>query len=177
MEFLSQIERTVLGWIKSIPHLPDTVRKWLGDNVWWLVAVAAVLCGIAALGFLVGLLGQFTTLATTAVSYYASSTFVAWVMVQTAVAFVFTALEAALLGFAIMPLKEKQKKGWVLVFAALLLCLISVVVNAILTLNTLGFVTSIMFGVVMLAIWAYFLFEIHGEFAHVERTKSLKAKK
>lgn len=177
MEFISQLERTVLGWVKSVPHIPSTARKWLGDNVWWIIAIAAAISGIAALGFLVGLFGQFAALTTVALSYYASTSIVMWVIVQTSVSLVFTALLCVLFASAIMPLKAKQKKGWVLVFAALLLSIISIVVDAVLTFNTFGFITAIIFGGLVVAIWAYFLFEIHGEFAHVEHSKGVKAKK
>ncbi|MGV9001652.1 MAG: hypothetical protein ACOH18_01710 [Candidatus Saccharimonadaceae bacterium] len=177
MEFLSQLERTVLGWYKSIPHLPVSVQKWLSDNVWWMAAIAAVLSGIGALGFLSAVFGDLASLTSSVVSYYASTTFVTWVVIKTIIALVFLGLECLLFAFAVTPLKEKQKKGWVLLFTALLLSAISVFVNAILTLNAFSFVTDIIFGALSLAVGAYFLFEIHGQFAHVERSKGVKAKK
>jgi len=175
MDMLSQLERTVQGWLKGLPHLPLVVRKWLGDNIWWIVVIGAVLSGIAVLGLLIGLLTDLSALTTPYVSYYASTTFVTWVIIKTIVTLVFTALECVLLAMAVTPLKEKQKKGWVLLFAVLLLGVISAVVGAILTLNAFSFITSIIFSAIWVAISAYFLFEIHGQFAHVERSKGVKS--
>lgn len=177
MDIVRQMERTVLGWFSRVPHLPPEVKKWLGVNVWWIAAIAAAICGLAALGLFVGLLGQMAALTGTALSYYASSTFLVWLIVRTIVSLVFTAFVCALLVMAVTPLKAKQRKGWVLVFTALLISLIGAVAGAVLTLDTFGFITRILFSLVMLAIWAYFLFEIHSEFAQVERSKGVKAKK
>ena len=177
MEFLSKLERTVAKWLKDVPHLPLSFRQWLGDNVWWMAVIGTILSGIATLGLIIAFFGSLSTLGTPFISYYASATFVGWVIITTAVSLVFVALECILLGMSVTPLKEKQKKGWVLLFIVLLLGAVSVVVNAILTLNVLTFITSIIFGAIWSAIAAYLLFEIHGEFAHVERSKGIKAKK
>lgn len=171
---LTKLERIVLGWLKGLPHLPVVVRHWLGSNIWWIVAIATALTGIAVLGLVIALFANLSALTAPFVSYYASPTFITWVVVKTLIALVFTALGGVLLGMAIMPLKEKQKKGWVLLFGVLLLSVVSAVVNAILTLNAFGFITSILFSIIGLAVSAYFLFEIHGEFAHVERSKGVK---
>lgn len=177
MEVLSKLEHTVMGWLKSVPHLPVEVRKWLGDNVWWLAAVGAVLSGLVALGLFLAILGDLASLSGPVVSYYVSTSFVTWVIIKTIVSFVFLGLQCLLLALAVSPLKEKQKKGWVLLFASLLLSAVSVVVRATLTLSAFNFITDIIFGALLLAVSAYFLFEIHGEFAHVERSKGVKSKK
>ncbi len=177
MEMLSKLERTVLGWLKSVPHLPANVRRWLGDNVWWIAAIGAVLTGLAALGQLLSIFSTLETVNSPIIMYYASSAFVTWVIIKTIVAFIFTGLTCALLAMAIMPLKEKQKKGWVLLFAALLVQAIAVFTGAILTLNPFNFITNIIFGALWIAISAYFIFEIHSQFAHVERSTGVKAKK
>lgn len=176
MEMLTKLEHIVLGWLKGLPHLPVAIRSWLGSNIWWIVVIATALTGIAALGLLIALFAHLSALTAPFVSYYASPTFITWVIVKTLIALVFTALEGVLLAMAIVPLKEKQKKGWVLLFGVLLISVVSAVVNAILTLNAFGFITSILFSALGLAVSAYFLFEIHGEFAHVERSKGVKGK-
>lgn len=177
MDVLLKLERIVQGWLKGLPRLPAVVRHWLGDNIWWIVAIAAALTGIAVLGLLIGLFVNLSALAAPFASYYASPTFVTWVIVKTIIALVFTALECVLLAMAIQPLKEKQKKGWVLLFAVLLLGVISAVVSAILTLSVFSFIFNLIFSALWIAISAYFLFEIHSEFAHVERSKGVKSKK
>jgi|GEM_PF-223871 len=177
MEFVSKLERTILEWLKSVPHLPSTVRKWLGDNAWWIAIIGAVLSGIATLALLGSLFASLSTLASPFISYYASATFVGLMIANAAVGLVFMALECVLMAMAVAPLKEKQKKGWVLLFIAWLLGILYTVVGAILTLNPLSIIGNLIFGAIWVGITAYFLFEIHGEFAHVERSKGVKAKK
>lgn len=177
MEVLAKFERAVLGWLKGIPHLPVNARKWLGNNIWWIVIVFTVLTGLAILGLLLTLFGNVSALASPYVGYFVSSTFVVWAIVTGLVSLVFLVLEGLLLAFSITPLKEKQKKGWVLLFGIWLVGAVSVVVNAVLTLNPLTFVTNLIFGALWLAVTGYFLFEIHNQFAHVERSKGVKAKK
>lgn len=176
MKFLTQLEHTVLRWFKGIPHLPASVQKWIGDNVWWIAAIATVLTAISTLWLLVSVLGSLSTLASPIVTFYVSTTFVAWVIIKSSIALLFVALECVLLATAIVPLKEKQKKGWVLLFAAWLVSAVSVVINSIVTLNPLGFITNLILGGLWTAVFAYFLFEIHGRFAHVERSKGVKSK-
>lgn len=177
MEVLAKFERTVLGWLKGIPHLPINARKWLGENVWWIVVIFTVLAGLGILALLLTVFGHIAALTSPYVAYFASSTFVVWAIVTTLVSLVFLVIQGLLLAFAINPLKEKQKKGWVLLFGVWLVGVISIVVSAVLTLNPLSFITNIIFGALWLAVSGYFLFEIHGQFAHVERSKGVKAKK
>lgn len=177
MEAVGKLEQIIKKWLKDVPHLPVGVRKWMGDNIWWIVVVATVLSGIAIIGFIGAILSYIGTLASPIVSYYASATFVSWLIVTTAVGLFFTVVGFFLMAFAITPLKEKQKKGWVLLFVAWLVAAVAMVVGAILTLKPLGFIGNLIFGSLWVAVTGYFLFEMHGEFAHVERTKGAKAKK
>lgn len=176
MELLHKLERTILGWVKDVPHLPVGARKWLADNIWWIVAIGAVLSGISVLVLLSELFSYLSTLSSPIISYYASATFVGWLVVITSVSLAFAIIECLLLAFAVTPLKEKQKKGWVLLFDAWLFGVLSVLVVAVSTLNIFSFLGNIIFGAVWIAITGYFLFEIHGQFAHVERSKGVKKK-
>lgn len=177
MEQLSKLERMIIGWLKDVPHLPTTVRKWLGDNIWWIVVIGVVLSAIGLLGLIGALFTNLSTLSSPIISYYAAPTVIGWLVVTTAVALAFTAIELALMAFAITPLKEKQKKGWVLLFATWLVAIVAMVVGAILTLNPLSFIGNLIFGTIWVALTGYVLFEIHGQFSHVERSKGVKGKK
>jgi hypothetical protein len=177
MEFLNKIEQKVVSWFKTTPNLPNEAKKWLADNVWWFVIIGVILSIINILRGLSVLESQLSMQGTVANSYYVSASVSDWVIVTVSVSLVFLILEAILLFFAIQPLKEKQKKGWVLLFAAWLISAVALVVNALLTLGVLSFIISILFGGIWLAISGYFLFEIHGQFAHVERSKGVKNKK
>ena len=177
MEWLTKIEKQVLRWLKDVPHLPANARKWIAGNVWWAVIIGAILFTISAVFELFAVLGLMAALGTVASTYYSATTFVAWSFVTATVSFVFAALQAGLLYMAVTPLKERQKKGWVLLFIVWLVGIIGLVASSILTLNPFSFITSILFGAVFAAIWGYLLFEIHGEFAHLIKTKAAKKKK
>ena len=174
MEFLSKIEKTVLGWFKTVPDLPAGGRKWLGDNIWWIVLIAAILTALSALGTLGTITTRMSLLGSLAATYYVSSATTSWLIVADFVSLGFLVLQAILLIVAIQPLKEKQKKGWVLLFVSWLVSGIAVVVNAVLGLSVFGFIFAVIFGAVWLAIIGYFLFEMHGQFAHVERSRGVK---
>lgn len=177
MEFLAKLERTVLEWFKSLPSLPASGRKWLGDNVWWIVLIGAILTALGILGALSALGTAISLQGTVVAQYYVSPAVGTWAIVSSIVGLVFSVLEVILLFSAIQPLKAKQKKGWVLLFATWLLGGIAVVVNAVLSLSILGFILSVLFGGVWMAISGYFLFEIHNQFAHVERSRGVKSSK
>ena len=174
MEFISKLERTILKWAKNVPHLPSTVRRWVGDNVWWIALVGAILSGVSVLVTFIGIMGAFAIMGTSAAAYYVTTSIIGWQIVVGIVSIVFAAIDAILLGIAAQPLREKQKKGWVLLFLVWLISALSVVVGAVLSLNPIGFIGGLLFGAVWLAASGYFLFEIHGEFAHTEKSKGLK---
>lgn len=177
MEHMSKLERKILKWVASLPHLPEVARKWLGDNVWWIVLVGVVLSVIA---ILIGLNNVFITLTimnSVAMMYLTSTTVNSWVIITAIIGIVFIALKTVLMGFAIKPLQNKQKKGWVLLFATWLLGIVDVVVGAVLSLGVFSFIMGILFGAIGIAVTGYFLFEIHGQFAHVQKSAGVKADK
>jgi len=174
MELLSKLEHTLLGWLKEVPHLPRDVRKWLGDNLWWIVAIVAVGTAIAVFSLVLAVLNNLSMLGSPVATYYASATFVAFESVKTSVSLIFTALGCILLALAVAPLREKHKKGWMLLFAAWIVSAVAVVIGAIITLNPFAFFTNIIFGALWLIIELYFIFEVHGQFTHIERSKGVK---
>jgi hypothetical protein len=173
MEFLNKLEATIGGWTKSLPHLPANAQKWLGQNVWWIDLVGVILSvifGLVAIGAL------FTTIAllNSVYGYYAVG-LSGWSIIGSVVAIVFWAVQIFLLALAVSPLKAMLKKGWVLLFITWLVRAVGIVVSAILSFSIFGFIGGIIFGAIGLAISGYFLYEIHGQFAHV--TKKVPAKK
>ena len=166
MELINKLERIVLGWVKNIPHLPATAQKWLGANVWWIVLIGAIIGGIWFLFALNSLFISFALLNSISNSYYVINDLAGYTIFKGIVGLVLLGLAVAALAFAVMPLKDQQKKGWVLLFTSWLISAISIVVSAILSLSVIGFIISIIFGAIFLAIGGYFLFGIHGQFAH-----------
>ncbi|HEY8885918.1 MAG TPA: hypothetical protein VIM31_00235 [Candidatus Microsaccharimonas sp.] len=176
MEYISKLEKLVLGWAKNVPHLPPAAQKWLGVNVWWITAVGAI---ISAIAFLFALAGVFTLIsligAVSSAYYVVGSNYSSLAIMTGIVSLVFLAANAALLGFAVKPLQNLQKKGWVLLFITLLVEALSVVVHAVLSFSVVGFIIGILFGAIGLAIGAYFIAEIHGQFGHPAKATAKKA--
>jgi uncharacterized membrane protein YhaH (DUF805 family) len=127
------------------------------------------LVAIGGLFTLIALLGAVSS------SYYVSTSYTGLAVLSGVIGLVFLVANGLLLATAIKPLKAKQRKGWVLLFMVLLVQALSVVVNAVLSFSVLGFIIAILFGAIGLAIGAYFVFEIHGQFGHTIKAKAKKA--
>jgi len=164
MELLNKIEKVVLGWIKDVPHLPVTTQKWISQNVWWITLVFAVIGGLGVLYSLNNLFLLIASLESVSRAYVITTTFVEFAIVKQIISIVLSIMIVVALVLAINPLKLQQKKGWVLLFLALLLEVILVVVGALLSLSIFGFIVSVIFGAIFLGALAYFLFEIHSQF-------------
>lgn len=177
MKFLNKLEKKVFGWFRGAPNLPNIMRKSLAENAWWVVIILITLMVISALQGLSFLDAQVSLQGAVAGSYYVASTKSDWSILTGTVSVIFLILQIILLFIAVKPLKEMQKKGWVLLFAGWLLSGVALVANALLTLGVVSFIITVLFGAVWLAISGYFLFEIHGQFAHVERSKGVKKTK
>lgn len=182
MEFIGKLEKTVLGWSQNIPHLPQVGRKWLGENAWWIVMVGAILSGIVVLFEINGFFRQLAALSTPSNSYYVTSDYTSVAIVDIVVNAAFVLAVGLLLAFAVKPLQRMQKKGWVLVFFALLVEALYVVVHAVLSFSIVGFVVNLLFGAIGLeigaigvAIAAYFIIEAHGQFGRPPKRVVRKA--
>lgn len=178
MEFISKLESTIGGWVKNVPHLPASGQRWLGQNVWWIVLIGAILAGIGILFAIGGIFTLIALLSAVSATYYVTG--VAGIgalgIVGAIVALVFLIIQALLLALAVGPLKARLKKGWVILFAAWLVNVLGVVVNSVLTFSVGGFIVGILFGAVGIAISGYFLFEIHGQFAHATKASAKSTK-
>jgi len=164
MELISKLEKIVLGWAKDVPHLPIAARKWLGTNVWWIVLVGAILTGISVLVSLAGLFRAIDLLGSVSSLYYVGTGYAEGLVVDAAITLVFSAIVAVLMGLAVKPLQLKQLKGWRMLFLILLVEALSVLVNAVVGFSFFGFIFTLIFGAIGLAIGAYFVTEIREEF-------------
>ena len=182
MEAVAKLESLAYEQLKkmNLPRLPKGLRVWIGDNVWWLAAFFSVLFGISALPLIFGFITTFGALVAPVNSLWYVGSFTGWVVVTNITVITFTVLNAALLGAAVNPLKESQKQGWTLLFVLWLVNLLSLALNvlvSVLTLNIFNLMGVLIFGTAFLVISAYFLFEIRGEFAHVEKSAGIKHRK
>jgi len=166
MEYISKLEKIVLGWVKNVPHLPPAGQKWLAANVWWIAAIGAVVSAIAFLVSLAGLSTLLSLLGAASSAYYVTGNYTSVAILSAFVSLFFLAVNGVLLGLSVKPLQNMQKKGWVLLFLTLLVEALSVVVHAVLSFSAVGFIIGILFGAIGIAIGAYFIFEIHGQFSH-----------
>lgn len=172
MEMLRKLEGIVTSWYKGMPHLPENFRKWLADNIWWLVLIGVVLSLfviIPAFGVLL-----FGGAVLTSV-YGAQSMYNGGVFVWALFALMFVVADLVLSALAIGPLKVHRKLGWSLLFLVALLNILSTVLTFIANFSFGG----LLFGLIGAAIGGYFLFEIRDHFGvvAVKPVASAKSKK
>jgi hypothetical protein len=158
METLHKLEGVVASWYKGMPHLPENFRKWLADNIWWLVLIGVIL------GFLVtipafGVLLFGGAILTASYGVSGGNEYGA-VFVWALLALLFVVADLVLSALAIAPLKAHRKLGWSLLFLVVLLNVLSTI---------LMFIANFQFGALIsgllgAAIGGYFLFEIRDRF-------------
>lgn len=170
-----KLETTLAGWFKQVPfHLPAGGRTWLTNNAWWIVLVGAILSALAALASVQAYLWAegVTRQYRDAVAYYGITPAAGSSLDMTAVwvSLAFYVAVILLEVMAISPLKRRQKKGWDLMFMAMLVSALSGVVAAVLTVSVSGLLGT----TVGLAIGGYFLFEVHSNFSKAHSAKEAK---
>ncbi len=177
MNRLQKLESLIQEWLRPLPHLPDNVRKWLANNIWWMVLVAAFGSAIATLMVLGGIFAymNFIGNASSYAGFYMTAAYSAGWIWTAIVGLLFLAFATVLYSKAVTPLKEHRGLGWRMLFILLLVAAVKVLLDAVLTFSFFAFIFGIIFGVVGLAISAYFLFEIRSYF--VKSTRHLHAKK
>lgn len=174
MDIITRLERVVLRWARNLPHLPVAGQKWLGENVWWIVLIIAIITGISFLVALAGLFTLISLIGSVSSTYFVTGDHLSLGILNATVGLVFLLANGILLATAIKPLQQLQKKGWVLIFVSLLVEALSVVASAILSYSVAGFVINLLFGGILLAIIAYLLAEIHSQFGHVIKARAKK---
>lgn len=159
MEQIKQLEKNIESWLKPVPHLPMTWRKWLAENMWWLTAVGVVFSVMAVLGLyqaatFVSTYDKLAEMYSPFVNY--SNQFSGGWSLYIVVSMVALATMVVLMAKSINPLKAMNKKGWDLTFIATLvsaaLSIFSVVFNS----NSNSLVASL----VGIFISVYVLFEL-----------------
>lgn len=165
MESIKKLENMIEGWLKPLPHLPANAQKWIAINIWWLELIGVVILafsGIALLGTLGLALGITSTI-------FGISAFSGLLAISSIISLAASAASVVVMAMAISPLKALKKKGWDLLFIALLINCASVVLSALIHMNGLNFLTSLFSGAIGAAIGAYFLFEIRSYFVLVKK--------
>jgi hypothetical protein len=167
MDYLRKLETTVLHWVRDVPHLPTQTRRWLGTNAWWIMLVTVIVGGIWALFTFFQLMTNITILDSVNRGFLVPPAFVTpWSITTGFICLSFSVLSLLVAAFAVKPLQNKIKEGWVLLFVSWLVLAITVILYAVLSLNPLSFIIRLLFGAIFVALAGYVLFEIHSQFAH-----------
>lgn len=174
MESLRQLERRILGWVKDVPHLPADVQAWLGRNIWIIVMVGSIIGAVAVFFQFLSWLSLLQLVSSPTSPLYIYGGIAAWSIAVNIITYVFAALVLAITFIAVKPLKQKSKKGWVILFVAWIAFVATTVINAVLSLNAFTFIMTLLIGATFAAISGYILFEVHAYFDH-KKTKAPKA--
>ncbi len=153
MQYVRQIEETLKEWYKDLPHLPKAFTKWLANNIWWLTLIGVVFGGIAALGSfsIIGVGSAYVAIFAPVISLLLIG---AWLWLIALV--VVVVIEA----MAVSPLKALQRRGWELLFLAIIVSTAAAIVSGLLRIDVGG----IVFSLVSFAVGAYILLEIEAYF-------------
>jgi len=170
VKFVDKVVGKIEKWFTAFPHLPASGRKWLGENIWWLVAVAAV---FSTIGSLVQINRLFSVISITSGSspwayYYIGYTW--WSVIVALIAVVLFVVTTLVLWLAVKPLQNKTKRGWTILFLALLLELVAVVVPYVLEFSLYSII-GVVTAIIGIGIGAYFMFEMRSQFAVPKRKK------
>ncbi|NCU39207.1 hypothetical protein EOL96_09370 [Candidatus Saccharibacteria bacterium] len=158
MKVVSDLESYLVKVSKKLPHLPKKFLDWLYENVWWLVLVGVVLSAVVIVST-IQWYGLFFADMFGIVGHGGGANAVGLGIILSGVLGI---IAVVVYGMAIMPLKEKRKRGWDLLFLASLISVAGSIVSA---LSSGWMVASNLLGVAIgLAIDWYFLFEIRGHY-------------
>jgi hypothetical protein len=166
MEQIKQLEKTIEGWLKPLPHLPAEWRKWLGENAWWITGIGVIISALGLLGIIGLLLTAMSFIGVTTSIYGIPLTNVysgTW-YVATFASLAFLALTTVLSAMAVNPLKAMKRKGWDLLFMVFLINVASGVISAVIYLNPVTMVTNLVGVAIGAAIGAYVIFELKSQY-------------
>ena len=166
MKSIEKLETTIARWLEPLPHLPTSARKWIAQNIWWMIMVGVILSVIGIFAMIGGILTAISLLGTTVsiYGYYIAPAYTSWFVFSLIVSLAFMIATIAFIAMAINPLKVYQKEGWKLLFWALILRVVAIVVNAIFTLNAANSISMVINGAIGIIIGAYLLYEIRSYF-------------
>ena len=159
------IEDFIEKSLSKLPHLPERFKKWLSTNFWIIILVGLLLSCLAVIFMIVYLIQNISMIGayprfvyglySVNLSYHSG-----WNIFTDIISIIFMTGTIILISLSIKPLMNSQKKGWKLLFYALLLQAVAIIINAILSLNIL----SLIYGLIGFAIGSYLLFEVKSYF-------------
>lgn len=161
MKAVEQLEKTIAEWFAHAPHFSTEMKRWLGDNIWWLTAVV-VLLSLIGFSTMLPILGSAVTFDASYAPYALAPYTVPTgsLILYTWVKVVFLAVIIFFEAIAIFPLREKKKSGWNYIFIAMLLAILSGVIGFVIIWqpsNLIGLGVGAVLG-------GYILFELRDQF-------------
>jgi phosphoglycerol transferase MdoB-like AlkP superfamily enzyme len=164
-----ELEMKLKRWYDRVPHLSSYSREWLSNNIWWMALIGVVFNAVGLYRVVNVLLAVFG-MERPGVDIQPVLDVASYNWVFVAISALQFAVTLMFMVFAVSPLRERAKQGWVLLYW-------SFVVNF-----TLGFMAMIasfrLFNAVVVVAQAgiagYFLFEIRSYFALHRESKLLK---
>lgn len=158
METIARFERKLLEWYKNTPHLSEKTRRSLAVNIWWIVLTGAILGGAA---LLVIIAGAFFAGAALSIFGGILGTAIGGLVLLGVLAYVgFAGVTLTLASMSIAPLKAMRRRGWLLLFVALLIQFLENIVSFVFSWNILGLIWNLF----ITALAGYLLFEIRSLF-------------
>jgi hypothetical protein len=155
MQQVAQIEKTVAGWMKDLPHLPKGLTKWLAENAWWLVIIGVV---FGVFGLLATLSAM--TLGSAVLGALGAPVLGGAFFVSSLISLIGAGVAVVVEAMAISLLKAMQKKGWDLLFLSTLVSVAGAVVSSLVSVNIIG----IVWAALAAAISFYVLLEVKSYF-------------
>lgn len=178
MDSISKLEGTIEGWMKSFPHLPENVRKWIAQYAWAInligLILSAVMLVVAIGGIIFAYIAASTVTSYTAL-YYGLSGYSQAFMITTIIAILSFAATIVLTAMAIKPLKSMNKRGWDLLFIVALIEVVFSIISAVADFSVFTIIPNLIFTAIGFMIGMYILFEIRSYFA--KSSKVVEAKK
>lgn len=155
---IKKIEQRLADLHKNLPHLPLNGRKWLADNIWWIILIGAIATGIGvfALVLLTLLGGVFVAGA----AFLFSAKFGGLALLLAVLIVGLTVLNLVVSIMAITPLRAHMRNGWLLLSASLIISFIAAVLTDVIKQDAAAIIKEVIF----LAIGMYVIFEIRNYF-------------
>jgi hypothetical protein len=156
METINSLEKKLVEVNKTLPQIPESGKKVLADWFWVLLVIGVVVGVMGILTILgIGASGSLLLTGLGAGAYVAATLWPSIVFGVIGMAIVIV-IEAMAIG----PAKNKEHRGWQLVFIAVLLqFVISVLQNIF-----INDYTSVLGSLIGLAIGLYLLVQVHSYF-------------
>jgi hypothetical protein len=150
MKLATRFENTSTRWSVDMPKLPKAACLWLVENGWRLSLLAAIGCAVAVFAIVPAAIASLVLASKFPLvpyaMYYSDSPSTLWIILSLdTISFIITAF---LLGFAVMPMKNKKRQGWILVFRAYMVNVITTAICLVIAVNALNilFVVPMIIG-------------------------------